>query len=80
MNLTNLTSNKKRNVLFNINQPVTILLREFDDEWWSLVSNVWTQFNYKIHNNGNSWKVYTCRFTKHNESSTRKEGIPSEKR
>ncbi|CAG8502496.1 6013_t:CDS:2, partial [Scutellospora calospora] len=39
-----------------------------------------TQFNYKIHNNGNSWKVYTCRLTKHNESSTRKEGIPSEKR
>lgn len=38
----NLTPDMKRNVLFNINQPVTIPLREFDDEWWPLVFNVWT--------------------------------------
>ncbi|RHZ86811.1 hypothetical protein Glove_44g33 [Diversispora epigaea] len=53
---------------------------EFDNSWWPLVSNVWTQFNSCKLNNGDSWKVFTCRFTKHRESSTRKENIPIKKR
>jgi hypothetical protein len=44
------------------------------------VSNVWTRFNYKNNVNGNSWKVFVCRYSKPNKSSTRKEGISSEKR
>jgi len=30
--------------------------------------------------NGDSWKVWICRLAKHNKSSTRKEGIPDNKR
>ncbi|RHZ83191.1 hypothetical protein Glove_99g141 [Diversispora epigaea] len=37
-------------------------------------------YNYKNHTNGNSWKTFAYRFTKHNPSSMRKEGIPDEKR
>ena len=54
-------------------------MEEFDKEWWPLVSNIWTRFCYKNNVNGDSWKVFTCRFNKHNKSSTQKEGIPHEK-
>ncbi|GES99088.1 hypothetical protein GLOIN_2v1777773 [Rhizophagus clarus] len=75
-----LTANQKRALLFNINEPLEILIQEFDNDWWPLVSNIWTGFSYRNHVNGNSWKSFTCRFTKHNQSSLRKEGIPLEKR
>src|ERR1043165_6694127 len=44
------------------------------------MSNVWTRYNYKNNVNGDSWKVFVCRLNKHNKSSTRKEGVPYEKR
>ena len=74
------TPDQKRVLLFNIDQPFEIPMQEFDEEWWPLVSNIWTKFNNRNLVNGNSWKVFACRFTKHNASSTRKEGILSEKR
>ena len=74
------TPNQKRNILFNVEQPLELSMEEFDKEWWPLVSNIWTRFSYKNNVNGDSWKVFTCRFNKHNKSSTRKEGIPHEKR
>ncbi|RHZ71904.1 hypothetical protein Glove_249g14 [Diversispora epigaea] len=52
LNPKELTSDKKRNLLFNINQPLELLAQEFNEEWWPLISNF----------------------------STRKEGIPSDKR
>jgi hypothetical protein len=55
-------------------------MEEFDKEWWPLMSNVWTRFNYKNNVNGNSWKVFVCQYSKPNKSNTRKEGISSEKR
>jgi hypothetical protein len=73
---THLTSNEKRALLFNIKNTLEILEEEFDDSWWPLVSNVWTQFNSCKLINGDSWKVFACHFTKHRESSTRKENIP----
>src|SRR4051812_30491262 len=75
-----LISNQKRNFLFNVNQPLEVSIREFDDEWWPLVTNVWTGFSYRNNVNGNSWKTFICRFNKHNKSSTRKENISNEKR
>ncbi|RHZ84001.1 hypothetical protein Glove_86g96 [Diversispora epigaea] len=75
-----LTPDQKRELLFNVDQPFEVSMCEFDEEWWPLVSNIWTRYNYKNHTNGNFWKTFACRFTKHNPSSMRKEGIPDEKR
>ena len=74
------TPDQKRNRLFNVNQPLELSMEEFDKEWWPLVSNIWTGYSYKNNVNGDSWKVFVCRFNKHNKSSTRKEGIPYAKR
>ncbi|RHZ59681.1 hypothetical protein Glove_362g17 [Diversispora epigaea] len=78
--IANLTTDQKRTLLFNVQQPFEVPMKEFDDEWWPLVTNIWIKFSYKNHVNGNSWKTFVCRFTKHFESSTRKQDIPSEKR
>ncbi|RHZ82220.1 hypothetical protein Glove_110g102 [Diversispora epigaea] len=75
-----LTPSQKRNLLFNISLPLELLIQDFDSNWWPLISNVWTGFNSKKKANGDSSHTYTYRLTKHNQSSTRKEGIPSNKR
>ncbi|RHZ86839.1 hypothetical protein Glove_43g6 [Diversispora epigaea] len=77
--ITSLTSNQKRILLFNVQQPFEVPMKEFDDEWWPLVTNIWIKFSYKDNVNGNSWKTFVCRFNKHFQSSTRKEDIPSTK-
>ena len=79
MDFITLTPDQKCVILFNINQPLEIPLPEFNNKWWPLVTNIWTTFNYKYHVNGDSWKTYICHFNKYKQSSTRKEGIPSEK-
>lgn len=65
-----LTPDQKRNLLFNVNRPLELSMQVFDDEWWPLVSNVWTGFNLKKQVNGDSSQTYMYRFTKHNKSST----------
>ncbi|CAG8636243.1 6969_t:CDS:2, partial [Gigaspora margarita] len=60
-----LTPDQKHALFFNINEPFEILLQEFNDEW-QLVR-------------GDSWKFYICHFSKHNQSSSRKENIPDKK-
>ncbi|RIB24864.1 hypothetical protein C2G38_2167451 [Gigaspora rosea] len=42
-----LTPDQRRNLLFNVNQPIELSMQEFDTGWWPLVSNVWTGFNHK---------------------------------
>ncbi|GES83591.1 hypothetical protein GLOIN_2v1777773 [Rhizophagus clarus] len=37
-----LTTNQKRALLFNINEPLEIPIQEFDNDWWPFVSNIWT--------------------------------------
>ncbi|RHZ77044.1 hypothetical protein Glove_186g21 [Diversispora epigaea] len=74
-----LTPNQKRDLLFNIKQPLELLIEEFNNNWWPLISNIWMGFNLKKKVNGDSLQTYTCRFTKHNPSSTRKEVINGEK-
>jgi hypothetical protein len=69
----------KRTLLFNINEPFDMTVCEFDT-LWPLVSNVWLGWTQNKLANGDTWKVWACRFTKHNKSSTRKEGIPDNKR
>lgn len=76
-----LTPDEKRNYLFNINGLLKIQIEDFNDNWWLVVSNIWTQWGSYKHKSGNIRKVFICRFTKHRESSSReKENIPNEKR
>lgn len=76
-----LTPDEKRFLLFNVGSPFEVPEEEFDKNWWPLVSNVWTQYNSRKHINGDTCKVFTCRFTKHRDSSERKDKeIPTKKR
>ena len=63
------TPNQRRNLLFNVEQPLKLSIEEFDKEWWPLVSNIWTNFSHKNNVNGNSWEVFICRFNKPKKSS-----------
>ncbi|RIB00070.1 hypothetical protein C2G38_2235764 [Gigaspora rosea] len=74
-----LTLDQRRLLLFNVGEPFEIPLQEFDDDWWPLVSNIWTVFSHKNLVNGDSWKTFTCRFAKSSPSSSRKEDVPPEK-
>src|SRR5688572_26641333 len=79
--MSTLTPDEKRNLLFNVSCSLEIPMEDFDENWWLLVSNIWTQWNSYTHANGNIRKDFACSFTKHQESSTRnKENIPNEKR
>ncbi|PKY34821.1 hypothetical protein RhiirB3_476066 [Rhizophagus irregularis] len=79
--MTNITSEEKRNLLFDVNCSLEVQMEDFDENWWPLVSNIWTQWTSYKQVNGNFWKIFTCRFTKHRDSSTRqKENISNEKR
>jgi 2,5-diamino-6-(ribosylamino)-4(3H)-pyrimidinone 5'-phosphate reductase len=69
----------KRALLFNVKEPLEMSIAEFDDLWPS-VSNVWVQWSQNTLANGDSWKVWSCRFAKHCKSSTRQEGIIDSKR
>ena len=79
--LLNLAPDEKRALLFNVGSPFEVPEEEFNKNWWPLVSNIWTQYNSRKHINGDTCKVFTCRFTKHRESSERKnEETPTKKR
>ncbi|RHZ88254.1 hypothetical protein Glove_24g41 [Diversispora epigaea] len=76
----NFISNKRRSLLFDVTCSLEIPIKNFDENWWSLVSNIWTQWNSYKQTNGNVQKDFTCRLMKHWNSSTRKkENIPNEK-
>jgi hypothetical protein len=78
--MTNITSEEKRNLLFDVNCSLEVQMEDFNENWWPLVSNIWTQWTSYKQVNGNFWKIFTCHFTKHRDSSTRqKENIPNEK-
>ena len=78
---SNLTPDEKRELLFNVRRTLEIPMEDFNDEWWPLVSNIWTKWDSYEYVNGNIRKIFACRFMKHRKSSTRqKENIPNEKR
>ena len=33
---------ERQNLFFNINNTLEILIEDFDNNWWPLVTNVWT--------------------------------------
>ena len=80
MSTLNLTPDEKRELLFDVGRTLEIPMEDFNDEWWPLVSNIWTKWDSYKYTNGNIRKTFTCHFMKHRESSTRqKENVPNEK-
>ncbi|CAB4439595.1 unnamed protein product [Rhizophagus irregularis] len=48
---SNLTPDEKRNLLFDVDRALEILIEVFNEEWWPLVSNIWTKWDsYKYVN------------------------------
>jgi hypothetical protein len=76
----NLSPDEKRALLFNVGNLFEVPEEEFDKNWWPLVSNIWTQYNSRKYINGDFCKIFTCRFTKHRDSSKRKKEVPTKKR
>src|SRR5437763_13367505 len=68
----NLTPDEKRALFFNIDSSFELPAEQFDNDWWPVVSNIWTQFSSCKLLNGNTWKVFICHFNKHRASSERK--------
>ena len=76
----NLTPDEKRGLLFDVSCSLEIPIEDFDENWWPLVLNIWTQWDSYKQANGNVRKDFACRLMKHRESSSRKkENIPIEK-
>lgn len=72
---------QRRDLLFYVNSSLEIPTKDFNDNWWPLVSNIWTKWDSYEYVNGDIRKTFVCRFMKHRESSARqKENIPGEKR
>ncbi|RIB16250.1 hypothetical protein C2G38_2190469 [Gigaspora rosea] len=41
--ISSLTPDEKHNYLFDINGLLEVQTEDFDNNWWQLVSNIWTQ-------------------------------------
>ncbi|PKC57479.1 hypothetical protein RhiirA1_472440 [Rhizophagus irregularis] len=77
----NLTPDEIRNLLFNVDCSLEIPIDDFNENWWPLITNIWTKWTSYKHVNGDVWKVFACCLMKFWESSTRqKENVPSDKR
>jgi len=72
---SNLTSDEKRELLFNIGCTLEIPIDDFNDKWWPLVTNIWTIWDSFKYMNGDTRKIFACCLTKHHESSTRQKEI-----
>ncbi|KAG0269741.1 hypothetical protein BGZ95_001956 [Linnemannia exigua] len=77
------TAQEKRELLFNIHNPVELPTKEFEDDWWPLISNAWSC------NSGPKptpvgaplgyIKTYSCRLSKQSTPKS-KEATPVNKR
>ena len=54
---SNFTPDEKRDLLFNINCTLEIPMDDFNENWWPIVLNIWTQWNSSKHTNGDVRKV-----------------------
>ena len=70
MSTSNLTPDKKWELLFDVGRTLEIPMEDFNEEWWPLVSNIWTKWNLYNYVNSNTQKTFTCYFMKYCESST----------
>ena len=43
MSTANFTPDEKRNLLFDVDCPLEIPMDDFNENWWPIVSNIWTQ-------------------------------------
>jgi len=48
----NFTAKEKQNLLFNVNCSLEIPIDDFNENWWPLVTNIWTQWNSYKQSNG----------------------------
>ena len=39
---TNFTPDEKQDLLFNINRTLEIPIDDFNENWWPIISNIWT--------------------------------------
>lgn len=74
-----LTLEEKRARFFNVGEPFEVSAKEFDEELWPLVSNIWVQYVAKNPVKG-QWIAYSCRLSKLKKSSIRKVDVPDNKR
>jgi hypothetical protein len=63
--LASLTSDEKRDLMFNVNDTLEIPIEDFDNNWWPLVTNIWMQYNSWKLSNGDYWKIFPCRLIKY---------------
>ncbi|RHZ79614.1 hypothetical protein Glove_143g4 [Diversispora epigaea] len=75
--MSNLTPDEKRNLLFDVTCSLEIPMKDFDENWWPLVSNIWTQWNSYKQTNGNIRKDFVCRLMKHRELIDRCKDSPN---
>ncbi|RUO96803.1 hypothetical protein BC936DRAFT_141428 [Jimgerdemannia flammicorona] len=73
------SANEKCALLFNVGSPLKIPMKEFDEQWWPLISNVWTECSHYKSLNSDFWKTFSCHFAKRIKSSSRKEGVVPDK-
>jgi hypothetical protein len=64
---------------FNVLEPFEIS-QEMFERLWPQVTNVWTIYSSGFPANGEEWTAYACRLLKHRRSSTRQDGVETEKR
>ncbi|GBB88725.1 hypothetical protein RclHR1_01530013 [Rhizophagus clarus] len=48
MSTTNLTTDKKRDHLFDVDRTLEIPVKDFNDKWWPLVSNIWMKWDSNL--------------------------------
>ena len=78
--ISNLTPDEKRVFLFDVNCSLEIPMDDFNNNWWPLISNVWSKWGSYEYVNGDIRKIFACRLMKPRESSTRqKENVSNEK-
>ncbi|RIB23907.1 hypothetical protein C2G38_2169988 [Gigaspora rosea] len=39
-----LICDQRRTLLYNVQQPFKVPIKEFDEEWWPLVTNIWVKY------------------------------------
>ncbi|RGB36649.1 hypothetical protein C1646_813916, partial [Rhizophagus diaphanus] len=52
----NLTPDEIRSLLFNVDCSLEIPIDDFNENWWPLITNIWTKWTSYKHVNGDVWK------------------------
>ncbi|CAB4432414.1 unnamed protein product [Rhizophagus irregularis] len=60
MSASNLTPDEKWDLLFDVDRALEIPMEVFNEEWWPLVSNIWTKWDLKFVTLSQIYLSYTC--------------------